>query len=1133
MHPSPAGSRPSVGAPALLIANRGEIAVRILRAAARLGLTTHAVYGEDDASALHVRLADGATALTGSGPAAYLDAEQIATAALQAGCTLLHPGYGFLSENPALARACAARGITFVGPTEETLELVGDKVRARNLATEHAVPVLAGTDGPVELDGAAAFLRSLGPDAAVVLKAVAGGGGRGMRIVRSPDELPGAYERAASEAAAAFGSGELFVEELLPTARHIEVQIVGDGTAAIALGDRDCTVQRRHQKLLEIAPAPLLEDGLRERLAADAVRLAEALGYRGVGTVEFLVGLGPEADRHVFLEMNPRLQVEHPVTEEVFGVDLVAAQLRLASGASLDDLALPSGPRPGAASVQVRLCAETLGADGAVLPSAGTLRGLHLPGGPGIRVDTAAYAGWHVSPRFDSLLVKLVASVDGGAGEVGAGAAEGATAADLPAALRLLRSALREVRVDGVTTNVGLFRALLDSPRFVPGRIGTDFLDLHRDELIGVEAESRVPPPERDDDGARPAVTTSAAELAPAGSTAVPAPLAGTVVTVDVAAGDDVVAGTPLVVLEAMKMEQVVVAPSSGTVAAVAVAVDTTVAAGQPLLFLLEGEVAEAADRTDEAVDLDHVRADLAALQERKRLLEDEARPDAVAKRHAAGHRTARENLADLIEPGSFVEYGSLTFAAQRARRGVEDLMTRTPADGLIGGLAQVNRDLVAAGPMGAAVGRDPSRCAVLSYDYMVLAGTQGTMGHRKKDRLFDVIERLRLPTVFFAEGGGGRPGDTDYPIVSGLDVPTFAAWGRLSGLVPRIGIVGGRCFAGNAAIFGCSDITIATADSSIGMGGPAMIEGGGLGVVAPDDVGPAAVQAANGVIDVVVDDDAEAVRVARKALSYFQGPVASWDCADQRRLRMLIPENRLRVYDVREVLGTLADTDSVLELRAAFAPGMVTALARIEGRPLGIVANNPAHLAGAITSENADKAARFLQLCDAFDLPVLFLCDTPGIMVGPEAERTGLVRHASRLFVTGGSLDVPFGTVVLRKGYGLGAQAMAGGGFLETLFTVSWPTGEFGAMGLEGAVKLGMRKELEAIADPAERQRVFDSVVAMAYERGKAASMASFLEIDDVIDPADTRRVVAAAFASAPEPPRRAGKKRAMVDTW
>ncbi|MDQ1648532.1 MAG: hypothetical protein QOG60_589, partial [Frankiaceae bacterium] len=604
--------------------------------------------------------------------------------------------------------------------------------------------------------------------------------------------------------------------------------------------------------------------------------------------------------------------------------------------------------------------------------------------------------------------------------------------------------------------------------------------------------------------------------------------LQGTVVEVSVAVGDEVAAGAQIVVLEAMKMEQVVEAPHPGTVQAVCVAVGDAVTDGALLVRLAPGTAGEGTAAGGVVVDLDHVRDDLAALQVRRAMLADEARPEAVARRHAAGHRTARENIADLVEPGSLVEYGGLTFAAQRNRRSVEDLMARTPADGLIGGLAEVNRGRFVATP-----GREPSRCAVLSYDYTVLAGTQGTMGHRKSDRLFDVIERLRLPTVFFAEGGGGRPGDTDYPIVSALDVPTFAAWGRLSGLVPRIGVVGGRCFAGNAAIFGSSDVTIATADSSIGMGGPAMIEGGGLGVVGPDEVGPAAVQYANGVIDVLVDDDAAAVAAARQALSYFQGRTATWECADQRLLRTAVPENRLRVYDVRAVIDTLADSGSVLELRGGFGPGMVTALARLEGRPLGILANNPAHLAGAITSDNADKAARFLQLCDAFDLPVLFLCDTPGIMVGPEAERTALVRHASRLFVTAGSLDVPFGTVVLRKGYGLGAQTMAGGGFLETLFTVSWPTGEFGAMGLEGAVKLGMRKELEAIADPAERQKVFEQVVAMAYERGKAVGMASALEIDDVIDPADTRRVVAAAFASAPEPLPRVGKKRPMVDTW
>jgi acetyl/propionyl-CoA carboxylase alpha subunit/acetyl-CoA carboxylase carboxyltransferase component len=1115
---------PSAASSTLLVANRGEVAVRIMRTAGLLDLGTVAVHATDDAAALHVRLADAAVALPAAGPAAYLDAAALLDAATTTDSDLLHPGYGFLSESGDFARDCAERDVTFVGPSPHILDLVGDKVAAKRLAADHGLPVLPGSPGPVSAEEAAAFLESLGPGGAVLLKAVSGGGGRGLRVVRTPADLPAAFERARSEAVSAFGSGALYVEELRSGARHIEVQVVGDGTgAAVALGDRDCSVQRRHQKLLEIAPAPRLDPELRRLISADAVRLTEALCYRGVGTVEFLVTAGRPTPEHVFLEMNPRLQVEHPVTEQVFGIDLVEVQLRLARGETLADLGLRASPRPGGAAVQIRICAETLVADGSVRPTAGTIGSLHLPGGPGVRVDTAAYPGWHVSPRFDSLLVKLIASTGSGP--------EPDDPTGVPAALRLLRSALREVRIDGVETNVGLFSALLELPDFSPGTVDTAFLDEHRSALVGDRKPSTDPLVPAHGPVTPPPTAGTAADgfLAPGGSTPVPAPLQGTVVSVEVETGAAVAAGAPLVVLEAMKMEQVVLAPVAGTVAAIAVGIESTVVEGDPLVYLAGDGSGDAAPPEETVVDLDRIRSDLAALHERRELLADAARPEAVARRHAAGHRTARENLDDLIEPGSFVEYGPLTFAAQRGRRSLEDLVARTPADGLIGGLAQVNRSTLTI----AAGGRDPSRCAVLSYDYMVLAGTQGTMGHRKSDRLFDVIARLRLPTVFFAEGGGGRPGDTDYPIVSGLDIRTFAAWGRLSGLVPRIGIVGGRCFAGNAAIFGCSDITIATVDSSIGMGGPAMIEGGGLGVVAPDDVGPAAVQAANGVIDVLVADDGEAVRVARQALSYFQGAVASFDCADQRRLRSLVPENRLRIYDVRAVIETVADTDSVLELRAAFAPGMVTALARLAGRPIGVVANNPAHLAGAITSENADKAARFLQLCDAFDLPVLFLCDTPGIMVGPAAERTGLVRHASRLFVTGANLSVPFGTVVLRKGYGLGAQAMAGGGFLETLFTVSWPTGEFGAMGLEGAVRLGMRKELEAISDPDERQRVFDQVVAMAYERGKAVSMASALEIDDVIDPADTRRVVEAAFASAPTPATRPGKKRPMVDTW
>ncbi|MEY2437040.1 MAG: hypothetical protein QOF97_1876 [Acidimicrobiaceae bacterium] len=597
----------------------------------------------------------------------------------------------------------------------------------------------------------------------------------------------------------------------------------------------------------------------------------------------------------------------------------------------------------------------------------------------------------------------------------------------------------------------------------------------------------------------------------------------GTVVSIDVAAGDAIQRGQQLVVLESMKMEHVLVAATGGVVTRITATIGETVQPGDRLVFVDEhatatAPAAPAADGVDAAtVDLDLIRADLAEVRERHALGLDAARPEAVERRRATKQRTTRENVDDLVDPGSFVEYGPLVIAAQRRRRELDDLIRRTPADGLVGGVGTVNGH----------------QAVVMSYDYTVLAGTQGTQNHRKKDRLFELAERSRLPVVLFTEGGGGRPGDTDGVGVSGLDCMAFRLFGELSGLVPLVGINSGYCFAGNAALLGCCDVVIATADSNIGMGGPAMIEGGGLGVVEPKDIGPMDVQVPNGVVDIAVADEAEAVAVAKHYLSFFQGASEVWEAADQRRLRHVVPENRLRIYDMRAVIEGLADTGSVLELRQHFGLGMITSFARIEGKPIGIIANNPVHLSGAIDRDGADKAARFMQLCDAFDLPILTLCDTPGMMVGPEAEATALVRHVSRMFVTGAGVTVPLFTIIVRKGYGLGAQAMAGGSFKSPLFTVAWPTGELGGMGLEGAVKLGFRKELAAIEDADERERTYQEMVERMYQHGKALNASTHYEIDDVIDPADSRRWIAMALASTPPPLPRTGKKRPNIDTW
>jgi acetyl-CoA carboxylase carboxyltransferase component len=607
-------------------------------------------------------------------------------------------------------------------------------------------------------------------------------------------------------------------------------------------------------------------------------------------------------------------------------------------------------------------------------------------------------------------------------------------------------------------------------------------------------------------------------------------PMVGTVVHVPLGPGDAVAEGTTVVVLESMKMEHPVRAAAAGRVTDVRVAVGDAVEVGQLLARIdatAEVVVPSGDDREgDGEVDLDHVRDDLQEVFDRRALLADAARPEAVARRHDSGRRTARENVADLVDPGSFSEYGGLGIAAQRSRRPTDDLQRTTPADGLVTGTATVNADVV---------GADAARVAVAAYDYTVLAGTQGWVNHHKKDRLFALAHRHRLPVVVFAEGGGGRPGDTDVVGASWLDAEAFALFARLSGWVPTVAVVTGRCFAGNAALAGCADVIIATEDANLGMAGPAMIEGGGLGRVTPDEIGPIEVQRTNGVVDVVVADEAEAVTVARQYLSYFQGRHPGRDHADQRWLRRAVPEQRREVHDVRRIVDVLFDTGSVLELRRDFAPGMVTALARLDGRPVGVLANDPTHLGGAIDADGADAAARLLQLCDAFDLPVVVLCDTPGFMVGPEAERNAGVRHFSRMFVVGANVEVPVVAVVTRRAYGLGAQAMMGGHLKAPLLTLGWPTSELGPMGLEGAVRLGFRRELEAIANPQERAEREDEMIAAAHANAAGLNAASFGEIDDVIDPADTRERVAAALAAAA--PGGAGHhgrpRRPNVDTW
>jgi acetyl/propionyl-CoA carboxylase alpha subunit/acetyl-CoA carboxylase carboxyltransferase component len=1051
----------------LLIANRGEIALRIIRTATELELDTVAVYAEDDADSPHVHAADEAIALPGAGPAAYLDHAAILAAAKDSGAELIHPGYGFLSEHPGFAQACAAAGYTFVGPDVAALELFGNKSAARRAATAAGVPVLPATDGPSSVDDIRAFAAA--HDGAIVIKALAGGGGRGMRIVHSTDQIDDAYRQCAAEAQVGFGNPALFAEAHLTGARHIEVQIVATPSRALALGDRDCSIQRRHQKLVEIAPAQGISPAMRRELHRAAARLCAQADYRGIATVEFLV----TGEQFVFLEVNPRIQVEHTVTEEVTGVDLVAVQLRIAQGASFHQLRLPAGivadglevvgalAAVRGIAIQTRVNMETMDADGSVLPTAGTLTVFSPPSGPGVRVDTFGRPGLTPSPRYDSLLAKVITRVRG---------------SSFSAAVRKAQTALDEFGVEGIRTNAGFLREVLSHNDVHTGLVTTDFIDDNLSTFV-VAAQSRRHEPR-----------LAPLELYP-GEEVLRAQLAGTVIEV-AAEGAEFPAGAPLAVLEAMKMQHVLTAPDAVRTVRALVTAGQVIGTGDPVVVFTRTDDSAGADDADRALDLDRRRADLEEVRRRHLLTLDEGRPKAMAKRHNLNRRTARENIADLVDPGSFVEYGALAVAAQRSRRSEDDLIANTPADGLVAGVARIGG----------------VETAVLSYDYTVLAGTQGMRNHAKTDRVFELAARRKLPVVLFAEGGGGRPGDTDVASVAGLDVPTFRTLGALSGQVPLVSIVSGRCFAGNAALAGACDVIIATPEANIGMGGPAMIEGGGLGRYRPEDIGPIDVQRRNGVVGLAARDEAHAVSLAKQYLSYFQGRLDEWETPDPRRARHVVPENRLRAYDVHHAIDSVADAESVLELRADYGVGVVTALVRVEGVAFGLVANSSHHLGGAIDAEAADKMADFLTLCESAGLPIISLCDTPGFMVGPDAEVDAAVRRFSRLFIVGARLTVPFGMVILRKGYGLGAMAMAGGSFHAPDFTVAWPTGEIGGMGLEGAVRLGFSKELAAVADPVERQNLFDKLVEAAYQHGKALTSATTFELDDVIDPADTR---------------------------
>jgi acetyl/propionyl-CoA carboxylase alpha subunit/acetyl-CoA carboxylase carboxyltransferase component len=1113
----------------ILIANRSEIACRLIRTYSLYSsIHTVALFTPSEKDATHVRLATASVALPGEGSRAYLDAANIVNIAKKEGCWGIAPGYGFLSEDAGLARLCEDEGIMFIGPSSEQLAQLGNKISARSLAVDAGIPVLDGTktilDRGSSITDVLALGKSLGPASKIILKAAAGGGGRGIRIIDdNTDEqaIRLAYEACQREAHASFGNGSLFAERYLHGAKHIEVQLLGDGTGEVChFWERECSLQRRNQKVMEIAPSHSIMPRLRRAIIEAAVKLGKAVKLRSLATIEFLVDAATED--YYFMEANPRIQVEHTITEQINGIDLVDLQLQVALGRTLADLYITQEPPPPRlTSIQLRINAESFRQDGTAQPEAGTIRQGHFPTGAGVRVETALEGGrqYAVSPLFDSLLAKLIV-----------------TASSYESSLRLARWAIGETRIVGCRTNQAFLMALLDIQTVQEGKSNILTIQENFDALYSATQQFEDVLRAKGDrtSGEATSLKEGAAKVErPADSEELLAHLTGVVLSIKVSGGEKIIAGQELVVLEAMKMEHSVRSACNGVVAKVAVTQGQQVNAGDALLFISSDGDSSSTNTHDlvETENPEELRPELTELNERKAFLRYAGREADVAKRHANGYLTGRENLNLLVDKDSFIEYGDLVVAAQRKRYPMSHLIARTSGDGIIVGWAKI----------------DSHPVAVVIGDYLVLAGTQGNFHHQKLDRIFQSIIDHPAPLVLYAEGGGGRPGDTDHLGTAGLKTPSFALMGEIKARgIPSVAVVNGYCFAGNAAFLGTCDIVIATRGGSkdaplrksttIGMGGQAMIEGGGLGRFEHEHIGPVDVHMRSGGIDILVDTEVEAAPLVRKIVSLFTHPqlppAESPYTSDPLRLRTAVPplSSRRRAYDVRRVINLLLDDDSFIESCPEWGLSVLTGFGRINGHAVAIMASDSSSpLGGAIDVASGAKVNRLLRLLIRLgSMHLLSLCDTPGFMVGPDFERSTEAQGAGSTYRCFGDW---FGNsqefallggrvlgVVLRNGFGLGAQAMLGGGSLKNSMCVAWPSAVFGGMGIEGAVRLAYRKELEAINDLEKRKKREQEMIDVMYREGKAINMAMAAEIDSVIDPATTRKWLEQMIEVLPE---------------
>lgn len=1052
----------------VLVANRGEIAVRVIRAVQQEGGKAVAIHPADDADALHVLLADEAIEIPGEGAAAYLDIANVVDAAVLTECDSVHPGYGFLSENAAFAERCAEAGVTFIGPTPEQLELFGDKARSLAYAIECDVLVLPGTTGAVSVGQAQAFAADHGP---VMIKALAGGGGRGMREVLDPENLATSFQQASSEAERAFGNGALYVEKLLIAPRHIEVQIVGDGSGAVlSLGDRDCSIQRRHQKLIEVAPAPRLDEQLRDRLHQAALRLGTNANYLGVGTVEFLVA----DDEFWFIEVNPRLQVEHTVTEQVTGVDLVSLQLALAQGRSLEEAGLTDTPTNRGVSIELRVNAETTGETGSPIPSVGTLRRFDMPMGPGVRVDTYGYVGYTMSPRYDSLLAKVI--VDG---------------TTLKQAIARATTALVEMSIEGVETNLDLLHGLVSLDAFTDGPWDTAFMQKNRPLLLAHRRTPRIEHTSVADHESDNSPTE-----APAGAVCIVAPNAGVVLSVDTNIGVEIAAGSAVAVLEAMKMEHVIRASEGLRVDAVLVKAGDVVqqgdllAYGAPVDGLATASV-DAAGSANTGHDDDDWSAEVAEIKRRRELALDMGGEAKLARQHDAGKLDARQRIAQLADDGSFREIGAIAGFTS----GDPAHPDFTPTN-FVPGTARID-----------------GRTVLLGVDDFTLrAGSGDAAIHEKQIFAERYASEMRIPVVRLLDGasGGGSvkmamdDGYTYVPVNPGWDAVV-----ELLSLSPVVSAALGPTVGLGAARLVTSHLAVMVEElGQVFTAGPPVVKEATGEKLTKEELGGAEVHRNSGVVERFVPDEQAAFDVIRNFLSYLPSSVYELPTVRENddpidrsddSLLWAVPRSDRRPYDMWAILDTVFDAGSVFEY-AEYGGGTLTALARLDGHPVGVISADPYQ--GATMSDlGAQAVTRLVDLCETFHLPIVALTDQAGVSIGVAAEQAGTVRHACRAISAVYQSKIPQAEIIIRRVFGVG-----GAGIVNRHRAVrswAWPSGDWGSLPGRGGVEAAFRAQIAAADDPdAELDRLSEELEAI----GSPFRTAEHFGVQDIIDPRESR---------------------------